>query len=295
MKESCGCEASPKVATVDATPAIAEGKSVSLFTVPKMDCPSEENIIRMSLGEVKTIHGLKFDLAARHVRIVHEGDPQPISERLAALGLGASLLQTFPATPEESSAIPAGSEESSVKERRTLRLLLAINGAMFLLEIIIGWWAQSAGLIADSLDMFADAAVYGLALFAVGRSAQLKLRAAHLSGWLQMVLVLGVIGEVVRRFFYGSEPESLWMIGMATMALIANACCLLLISRERDSGVHMKASWIFSANDVLANMGVIVAGILVYWTESAYPDLIIGTLIGVIVLNGARRILLLKT
>jgi Co/Zn/Cd efflux system component len=123
----------------------------------------------------------------------------------------------------------------------------------------------------------------------------MKLRAAHLAGWLQLLLALGALTEVGRRFLYGNDPESLGMIGMALLALVANVSCLFLISHERESGAHMKASWIFSANDVLANIGVIIAGALVYWTGSPYPDLIIGTIIGVIVLSGARRILALQS
>ncbi|MCD8514443.1 MAG: cation transporter, partial [Burkholderiaceae bacterium] len=93
---------------------------------------------------------------------------------------------------------------------------------------------------------------------------------------------------------WGSEPESMLMMSIALLALLANVTCLMLIARHRHGGAHMKASWIFSANDVLINAGVIVAGALVAWTGSHYPDLLIGTLIGVIVLNGARRILALK-
>ena len=81
---------------------------------------------------------------------------------------------------------------------------------------------------------------------------------------------------------------------IAFVALIANTSCLLLISKHREGGAHMKASWIFSANDVVINLGVITAGALVAWTGSNYPDLIIGTIAGGIVLNGARRILALK-
>ena len=76
---------------------------------------------------------------------------------------------------------------------------------------------------------------------------------------------------------------------------MANAWCLVLIAKTRDGGAHMKASWIFSANDVIANLGVILAGVLVAWTGSRYPDLLIGLLIAVIVLSGARRILQLKS
>ena len=84
------------------------------------------------------------------------------------------------------------------------------------------------------------------------------------------------------------------MIGVAFIALLANSTCLLLIHKHRHGGVHMKASWIFSANDVLINIGIITAGVLVLWTGSNLPDLIIGTLVGLIVMEGARRILALK-
>ena len=170
----------------------------------------------------------------------------------------------------------------------------AINGAMFVFELIVGLIAQSTGLIADSLDMFADAAVYGLALYAVGRAAALKMKAAHIAGWLQVVLALGALLEVVRRAVVGSEPASMLMMSIGLVALIANVTCLVLIAKKRDRGAHMTASYIFSANDVIANAGVIVAGVLVAWTGSSYPDLVIGAVIALIVLSGARRILNLR-
>ncbi len=179
-------------------------------------------------------------------------------------------------------------------EASVLRRLLLINALMFAVEIGLGWLAQSTGLIADSLDMFADAAVYGLALYAVGRSRDLQLRAARTSGWLQLLLALGALAEVLRRLVFGSEPEPPLMMGVATLALLANLACLALLARHREGGVHMRASWIFSTNDVLANLGVIAAGLLVAWTGSNWPDLLIGALIGLLVLNGARRILQLR-
>jgi Co/Zn/Cd efflux system component len=128
----------------------------------------------------------------------------------------------------------------------------------------------------------------------VGRSAVLKTRAAHMAGWLQLGLALLALAEVVRRFVFGSEPVSGLMMGMGLVALIANATCLVLIAKKRHAGAHMKASCIFSSNDVIANAGVIVAGVLVAVTGSHYPDLIIGLVVGLVVMNGARRILQLK-
>ena len=102
------------------------------------------------------------------------------------------------------------------------------------------------------------------------------------------------MAEVIRRFFLGSEPEPAWMMAVATVALVANVSCLYLILRHREGGAHMKASWIFSTNDVLANLGVIGAGLLVGWTQSRFPDLVIGAIIAAIVLTGALRILRLR-
>lgn len=172
-----------------------------------------------------------------------------------------------------------------------MKLLLAINGAMFFLEFGVGWIAQSTGLIADSLDRFADAAVYGVSLYAVGKAASAQARAARFGGYLQLVLALGALAEVARRFLTDSQPEAPAMMAMALVALAANVACLALISKHRQGGVHMRASWIFSTNDVIANLGVIAAGALVAWTGSAAPDLVIGTIIALVVLSGALRIL----
>ena len=182
-------------------------------------------------------------------------------------------------------------EEAASLERRTLRVLLAINAAMFFGEALAGWWAQSAGLLADSVDMLADAAVYGIALFAVGRAGHLQVRAASASGVLQVALGLGVLVEVVRRLLQGSEPVSGAMLAVGTVALFANLLCLALIAGHREGGVHMRASWIFSLNDVIANLGVIVSGGLVLLLGSRLPDLVIGALIAVVVVRGGLQIL----
>jgi Co/Zn/Cd efflux system component len=182
-------------------------------------------------------------------------------------------------------------QEAAELERQTLWILLAINAAMFVSEAIAGWWGESAGLLADSLDMLADASVYGIALYAVGRSQRLQANAATASGVLQIALGLGVLFEVGRRFLYGSDPVSPLMMGIGTLALVANVSCLLLIAKHREGGVHMRASWIFSRNDVIANLGVILSGALVMSLGSRLPDLLIGALIAVVVVRGGLQIL----
>ena len=178
------------------------------------------------------------------------------------------------------------------EQSRILWTLLAINGVMFVVELSVGWIAQSTGLIADSLDMLADATVYAIGLYAVGKSLRHKARAALLSGWAQGVLGLLILADILRRALYGSEPVSLLMMGMGTVALAANVWCLILIQKHRQGEVHMRASWVFSKNDVIANAGVILGGLAVWFSGSRWPDLVIGTLIGLIILKGARHIIL---
>lgn len=267
--------------------------TASLFSIPKMDCPSEERLIRMALGNTPGLAGLEFNLGHNELCVLHYGPVEDIARLLGNLGLGSKLLtsKTIALDPDSRTAAPQSSAE---QEATALKWLLGINGLMFILEMAMGWVAQSTGLISDSLDMFADAAVYGLALYAVGRDASHKLRSARFAGWFQVILALGALSEVLRRSVFGSEPEPPLMMGTALAALLANVTCLILLARHRDGGVHMKASWIFSTNDVLANLGVIAAGLLVAWTGSNQPDLVIGTIIALLVLNGARRILRLQ-
>ncbi|CUB04242.1 Cation efflux family [Marinomonas fungiae] len=184
-----------------------------------------------------------------------------------------------------------GAEQAERLERKTLIALLAINAFMFVSELILGWLAQSTGLIADSLDMLADATVYGLSLYVVGRGVAKQAKAARVSGYLQIILGFGVLFEAVRRMVFGSEPQSTLIIVVGAVALLANIICLVLISKHKDGGVHMRASWIFSTNDVIANLGVIVSGVMVAIIGSRYPDLIVGTLISIVVIRGGLSIL----
>ena len=167
---------------------------------------------------------------------------------------------------------------------------MLINAAMFLVEIGVGIVSESTALIADSLDMLADATVYGIALYAVGRSALVKIKAAHLSGMFQILLGLSVLVEVTRRLIWGSEPESWLMMPVGVLALAANTACLMLIAKHRRGEVHMRASWIFSKNDVIANLGIIAAGILVHVLDSRFPDLVIGAAIAILVVRGGVSI-----
>ena len=184
-----------------------------------------------------------------------------------------------------------GLKADNAAERRVLWIVLVLNAAMFFVEGIAGWVAQSTGLLADALDMFADATVYGVALWAVGRHAAHKLTAATLSGWLQLLLGCGVLIDVVRRLILGSmpEPQVIGVVGL--LALAVNVVALLLLQKHREGEMHMRASWIFTKNDVIANLAVLAAGGLVALTGSRLPDLAVGFGIAMLVVHGGLTIL----
>jgi len=162
---------------------------------------------------------------------------------------------------------------------------------MFFVEITLGIISESTALIADSLDMLADAIVYGIGLYAVGKEAFVKIKAAHISGIFQIILGLFVFIDIMWRAMSGSEPESLLMVSVGIIALIANMTCLRLISKHKTGEVHMRASWVFSKNDVIANLGIIIGGVLVYYLDSPLPDLMVGFSISILVIYGGIHII----
>lgn len=259
------------------------------LSIPRMDCAAEERLVRMALEGRPGIVRLDADLGARQVSVVHEGEPERIAALVRPLNLGGDILDT-----SDASELDEVSPASGAEEARTLGVVLAINAGMFAGELAGAFLADSSALLADSLDMFADAAVYGIALFGVHRARATQLRAARISGVLQLFLAFGALSEVVRRVVFGSEPEAPLMAVVALAALTANVTCMWLLARHRHGGAHMQASWIFTTNDVIANLGVIVAAGLVQLAGSNVPDLVVATLIAFVVLNGAVRILRLK-
>lgn len=184
-----------------------------------------------------------------------------------------------------------GIKPSDANEARVLRQLLAINASMFVVEAFFGVVAQSTGLLGDALDMLSDALVYGMGLLAVGQAVRKQKFAARLSGWSQVVLAALVLLEVARRALQGSDPASLVIMAVGLVALAANLLCVGLLRRHRAGGVHMQASWIFSTNDAVVNLAVVIAGLLVHVTNSPVPDLVAGVLASVLVTISAVRIL----
>ncbi|MBZ9715693.1 cation transporter [Deinococcus multiflagellatus] len=182
-------------------------------------------------------------------------------------------------------------DANQAADRRILWLVLLINLAQCLAGVAVGLWASSTAVIGAALDNLADASVYGVSLYAVGRSAAIKVRAARLSGWLLIGLSVLLLAEVLRRFFGGEEPIGPAMMAMAAVNAGLNLVCLHLLKRHQGEDVNFKASAIFTSNDSLVNLAIVLSGALVMWLDSNLPDLILGLLVSAIAANGGREIL----
>ncbi len=251
-----------------------------------MDCPSEEQMIRMKLADLTNINSLDFDIANRQLTVYHTDNHDQIFQRLDNLKFDTSLINSVSADNYKTTT------DNTDQERKLLWQVLAINFFFFALELSTGFISNSMGLVADSLDMLADSIVYGLALFAVGGTITRKNNITKSAGYFQLTLaVLGFI-EVIKRFI-GIETIAVFqtMIIISILALIGNGICLGLLQKSKSKDAHMQASMIFTSNDVIVNLGVIIAGGLVYLTNSKYPDLFVGTIIFFIVGHGAFKIL----
>jgi Co/Zn/Cd efflux system component len=257
--------------------------TISRFHVAKMDCAAEEQLVRMALSDIDGLNRVSVDMDQRDVVIDHDTSPTAIGTALDALRLGTSHVD------DSSKIAPPGNER---RERSALVFAFVVNAGFFVGELTVGVISRSMGLIADALDMGADAGVYALSLVAVGTATSRKKRLARTSGFVQLGLAAMGLVEVIRRFFADTElPDPGSMIVMSLLALAGNVATLLVLQRVRSGEAHLQASWIFTANDIKVNLLVIGAAIGVIVTDSQIPDLVAGGIIFAVVANGARRIL----
>ncbi|WP_422362446.1 cation transporter [Reichenbachiella sp.] len=258
----------------------------STFIITKMDCPSEEQMIRMKLEGFPSIKQLNFDIANGKLMVFHTGEASVFEQSIYDLKLDATLIDSIASNDE------IIEDNADHLQKKALWWVLGINFGFFIIEMTYGWISRSMGLVADSLDMLADSIVYGLSLLAVGAAVARKKSIAKMSGYFQIALAAMGLIEVIRRFVgVDGMPVFQTMIIVSFLALIANSVSLYLIQKTKSNEAHMQASLIFTSNDIIINIGVIVAGLLVYFTSSPYPDLVIGSMIFLIVIRGALRIL----
>jgi cation diffusion facilitator family transporter len=186
-----------------------------------------------------------------------------------------------------------GCEVTALREShaRVLWMVLGINALMFVVEGTAGLLAHSTSLLADALDMLGDALVYGFSLFVLARSVRWQAGAALAKGGFMLAFGLAVLGEAAYKVFHPVMPgvETMGIVG--TIALAANIVCFSLLYRHRADNLNMSSTWLCSRNDLIANVGVLVAAGAAYLLASRWPDIVVGCIIAVLFLRSAFSVL----
>ena len=188
------------------------------------------------------------------------------------------------------------SKESELKsirinQKNVLLTVLIINAVMFVLEFIFGILSNSTALLADSLDMLGDATVYAFSIYVIDKTLKWKAGAAFLKGIIITIFGLYVLGEAILKITSDIVPVAQTMGIVGLVALIANSSCLFLLLKHKDEDINMKSTWICSRNDIIANVGVILAAFCVSLFNSKWPDVMIGGIIAFILLKSSVSIL----
>jgi Co/Zn/Cd efflux system component len=162
------------------------------------------------------------------------------------------------------------------RQARVIKIVLAINAAMFVVESAAGLLSRSTALLGDSLDMLGDALVYGATLFAFARGPVARAKAALLKGGVMGVFAVSVFVEAIVKAVRGVVPDAEIMGGVGLLAFVANFACLVMLLRHREDDINMKSAWICSRNDIVANVAVVGAAFAVRMLRSWWPDVVVG-------------------
>ena len=171
-----------------------------------------------------------------------------------------------------------------------MRMVLAINVVMFFVELVSGVLARSTALLADSLDNLGDSLTYGLSIYAVRRGQRAKARVALFKAALILAAGLFVLGQVVYATIRPGVPVFETMGAVAMLALAANGTCLALLWKHRAEDINMSSVWECSLNDIASNISVVLAAMLVWATESGWPDLAVGLALAALFLRSAFKV-----
>ena len=175
--------------------------------------------------------------------------------------------------------------------RHILWTVLAINLAMFLVEIGAGLAAGSASLQADALDFFGDAANYAISLMVVGMALRYRATAALAKGSTMGLFGVWIIGTVIWHAMHGTLPSALTMGAVGIAALIANAASFGLLWAYRGGDANMRSAWICTRNDVLGNFAVLLAALGVFGTGTGWPDITVAAIMATLALQGAAVVI----
>jgi Co/Zn/Cd efflux system component len=186
---------------------------------------------------------------------------------------------------------PPGKPAIDPRFRKALWIALAVNVAMFVVEVIAAAGTGSVSLLADAIDFFGDAANYAVSLAVLGMVAAVRSKASILKGVCMGAFGIFVLGRAAWSASTGVVPEPIGMGAVGLLALVANVAVALLLYRHRGGDSNARSAWICSRNDAASNIAVMVAALGVFGTGSAWPDLAVAAFMAMLAITGAVTVL----
>ena len=250
-----------------ATPAAAmtDGGTIR-YRIIGMDCPDDVAMIEKAARKVAGVEDARVSLAA-HAMTVHLADgPAPLSElEQAVTGLGFRL-DRLDAASNGDDELPAGLSHITPAYKRALWIVIILNVGYGLIEMVGGFLSGSQALKADALDFVGDGLISFLGLLAIGWLPIWRARAALFQGLFLGALGLGVLATTAYRVLMQGVPEAELMGVLGLVALAVNVTAALVLLPHRSGDANMRAVWLFSRNDALGNLAVVIAAVLVAWS-----------------------------
>ena len=266
------------------------------YHVTGMDCSSCAAKIEGAARKVEGVSDVKVSIASQIMTLeVHDPAQRLPEVESAVTGLGYQLDRVgMPkadgAADEDDDKIPDLSHVTPAY-KRALWIVVLLNAGYGIVQIIGSFLAGSQALQADALDFIGDGAISFLGLIAIGWGLAARAKAALLQGIFLALLSLGVIGATVYRVFVEHEPQTLLMGSFAVVAFIVNVLAAVVLIPHRKGDANMRAVWLFSRNDAIGNLAVVVAAVLVWWLSNPWPDLIVAFAVAGLFLHSAWSII----
>jgi Co/Zn/Cd efflux system component len=176
--------------------------------------------------------------------------------------------------------------------RRILWIALVLNAGMFFVEMVSGWNAGSASLLADAVDFFGDATNYAVSLFVLGLASVWRSRTALAKGVAMGVYGVAVLAVTLWHLLQGTVPKADTMGIIGFLALAANGLVAVLLFAYRNGDSNMRAVWLCTRNDAIGNVAVMLAALGVFGTGSGWPDVCVAAFMGVLGISGARTVIM---
>lgn len=262
------------------------------YRVTGMDCSSCAKKIQSAVAKLPGVEEARVSIASSMMTLkVDDAARRTPAVEATVTELGYHLDREGSPAKADDDELPKDLSHITPAYRRALWIVVLINVGYGLVEIVAGFVARSQALKADALDFMGDGLITFLGLLAIGWSLVWRARSALIQGLFLAALGVGVLLNTAYRVLVLNQPEAELMGAFGMIALVANVAAALVLIPHRAGDANVRAVWLFSRNDALGNVAVVIAAGLVFWTKTAWPDLVVAVIISGLFLQSAWSII----